>query len=575
MSIPKFSQGLLLAAALMPVAVCAQDKAVLDDYEAGTNQNKFMAYSFFYDDSKDKGSTVINSATKDGVDATGANVWKVDALKSFGEGANASTKSIKLDFTFGATKPTCGTACSYGQMAGFGTQLVAGTDAGEVIDLTTATNITFWAKASAPMMMRVEIATKPVTNFGYHLYLAALTTTWTKFTVPLVEGPDFAQPTWAATADPQVFNKAQVQKIQFAVSADDNAALLAGVVNIDDIEVNGYKWVPPEACPTCVGTVAGVGGMLSDMETAPFNKNAAGYYWYAYNDGDGRTPLPTLQSEFSEIFEGVTPDLTAITRPIFKVTPAKGAGAPATNGAYIGFTLGPTYLQGAEVIRPFVGIGTKLSDALGVTFTNMATSTGISFSYMTTATSTFEYIRVEAKANQVFGTNAGIIHSVLLPTTAGEWKEAIIPWTKFKLPNWTEVAAIPVADQALKLSAMDKIQWAVQGAPGVKGGFSVDNVRIQNHAFTGIHNTLGARANNFSVAQGLNGIQVSLRLSEQNNAATLRLLDLKGQVVATSEVRGSGIQMAQLGRANMPAGVYSVQAVVGGKVSSAAVTILP
>lgn len=574
MSMNKFTHGLMLAAVMMPVALRAQVKSVLDDYEAGTNQNKFLAYSFFYDDSKDKGATVINSATKDGVDATGANVWKVDPVKSFGEGANASTKSIKLDFTYGATKPTCGTACTYGQMAGFGTQFVAGTDAGEVLDLTSATNITFWAKADAPMIMRVEIATKPVTNYGYHLYFANLTTTWTQFTVPLVEGLDFAQPDWAAKADPQVFNKAQVQKIQFAISADDNATLKAGIVNIDDIVVNGYKWTPPEACPTCVSAVAGTGGMLSDMQTAPLNKNAVGYYWYAYNDAAGRTPAPTAQSQFSEIFEGVTADPLDITKPIFTVSPAKGAAA--SNGAYIGFTLGPTYLQGTEVIQPFVGIGTRLSDELGTTPTNLAGSTGLSFSYSTKAGSTFEYIRVEAKAIQSFGTNAGIIHSVLLPTTNGEWKEAIIPWTKFKLPNWTEVAAIPVAEQALKLAAMEKFQWAVQGAPGTTGGFAIDNVRIEGHApFAAVHNFLGARSHGFSVAQGLNGVQVALRLTEQNNFATLRLLDLKGQVVASSEVRGAGLQMSQLGHANMPAGVYSVQALVGGKVSSASVTILP
>ena len=65
-----------------------------------------------------------------------------DATKSIGEGAEGSTKSLKLEFTYGSIKPKgCAGTCAYGNMVGVGTQLVPGTDNGKVLDLTGATSI--------------------------------------------------------------------------------------------------------------------------------------------------------------------------------------------------------------------------------------------------------------------------------------------------------------------------------------------------------------------------------------------------------------------------------------------------
>jgi hypothetical protein len=416
-----------------------------------------------------------------------------------------------------------------------------------------------------------------VTNFGYHLYQAALTTSWQQYTVPLVEGPDFQQPAWAAQAAPVPFDPSQVEKIQFAISADDNPALTQGQVFIDNIVVRGYKWVPPSACMKCVGLV-GTGALLSNLDAAPKNQNAAGGYWYAYNDAEGRTVA--TQSEYSEIFEGVTANTVEPTKPTFAVSTGKGDAG--TDGALISFKLGPTYLQGTETIRPFVGIGTKVSDALGTQFSNMTGSTGISFSYWTSAASTFDYIRLEAKANQAnpaFAANAGIVHSVLLPATAGVWKTAVVKWTDMKLPDWDEVALIPIAQQALNVAAMDKFQWAVQGEPGVEGSMAVDNVKIEGltaiNPIASIRGGIGARGQGFSLTQGLRNLQVAVNLGELAQQGEIRLLNLKGEVVRKAQVAGTGMKTAELSTLNLHSGVYAVQVKVGERAMTAPVTVLP
>jgi hypothetical protein len=568
--------GFALAAALLPVGVkaAATDSAVVDDFESASNQNKFLGYSFYYNDAKDGGNTVIKSA----VAGVGTEL-KFDPILSIGEGASGSLKAAKLDFTFGATKPSCGGTCTYGPMAGFGTGFVA---EGKVIDMTGATSITFMAKASVAMTMRVEIATSTVTNFGYHLASVPLATGYTLVTIALTEGiGGVAQPSWAAAAPntPVVFDPSKIQKIQFAISQDDNLGLLAGTVFIDNIVVHGYKWVPPNACMTCPGN--GTGALLSDMEKAPANQNAVGGYWYAYNDAEGRTVAG--QADYSEIFKGVTPDSLAPTTP--KISISAGKGADASAGAYIAFKLGPQYTKvgSTEAIKPFVGIGTKVSDALLTKFSNFGTATGISFSYSTDVGSTFDYIRLEAKSNRVYS-NPGIVHAALLPTTNGLWVSVVVPWAKLLLPDWQEVALIPAAEQTLKLTEMEKFQWAVQGNPGTTGGFAVDNVKIEGMVaplpvLGGVGAVFGTAAKagkGFSVAQGLHGVQVALRLNQTEKNATIRLIDMKGNIVATQAVSGNGLQTAELGKANLPSGVYSVQVNIGNRpLPAVPVTILP
>jgi hypothetical protein len=436
-----FRQGSMALVGILAVALGAHAQtaaaSVLDNFEAGSNQNKFLGYSYFYNDATDGGTSVVTTAH------VGSKPSELLVDSTSFDAGYASTKSLKMAFTYGPNKPkSCGGTCAYGQMVGFGTQFVPGTDVatgtGTTLDITGATAITFFAKASVAMKMRVEVTTTNVTDFGFFVANVSVGTDWGPQTVMLSTGlGGINQPSWAV---PVTFDPTLVQKLQFSISADDNAGLTAGTVWLDSIVVQGYTWVPPTACMPCVGTTAATGAVLADLEpvTAPpraANQNAAGGYWFAYNEVGTRAV--TAQSQYSEIFAGVDLTNPTPTAPILVVSPAKGAAA--SNGAYIGFTLGPTYTANGSIVQPFVGIGTKFSDALDIGALDATGSTGVAFDYNTDATSTFKFIRLEAKTNQTdLGTNAGVVHSVLLPATGGTWKTAIVPWAKFSLPTgWT------------------------------------------------------------------------------------------------------------------------------------------
>ncbi len=550
--------GLLAAASLSNAQT-----SLIDNFDAGTNQNMFLGYSYFYADGADGGTTHVLTA-----DSSSNNAWLVDPAKSFDVGANGTPHSLKMSFVYGANKPISASCmCPYGQFAGFGTQVVAGTDQGAVLNMAGATSITFWAKASAAMLMRFEVATANVTDDGFYAASPepSITTTWTKYTVLFTGGlGGLVRPAWANTATPGViFDSTKVQKLQFSVSADDNTGLDSGTLWLDSIQVTGYTWVPPMACLPCVGAQgAGTGALLSDLDTPPVNENTAGGYWYAYNDAQAHVPpLATgaPQSEFSEIITGV--DNTDPVNPVLTVSPT--AGVNGTGAAYISFDLGPTFQQDdTTTIQPFVGIGTKTSDALGTVFLNVGTSTGISFDYNTDATSTFAYLRLEVKANQVLSTNVGVVHQVLLPATGGVWKSASIPWDTLKEPDWAGVVAQP-----LKTSALEHIQWAVQGAPGTTGGFAIDNVKIMG--VTTIPNINSAILPNSGTVRGLlltqgsDGIHLNYPLPDGVTSVGIRLLNLQGAVVANRNVAAHGTLQTDLNTRGLQNGIYTLQLRLG------------
>jgi len=570
-------KGSLVLAGLLTAAVSSHGQAVagavVDDFEANTNQNKFLGYTFFYNDAADGGNSIVASSTPGG-----PGELLFDPAKSTDEGAEGSDKSLKLEFTYGDTQPKgCAGTCAYGQMVGVGTEFTPGTDGGKVIDLTGATSLTFMAKASVSMIIRVEVTTKNVTDFGYFRAEPTIGPTWAPVTIMLIKDPlgGVSRPAWAEMATPDVpFDLTQVQKLQFQVSADDNPTLTAGTLWIDNIVVNGYNWVPPSACIACSGALTPkTGALLSDLEdvVAPpraGNMNAVGGFWYVYNDVSQRTaPAP---GDYSEIFQGA--DITDPLLPVFTVSAAKGANASA--GAHIGFTLGKTFEENGETIKPFVGLGTKVSDNLGVTFSNFTGSTGITFDYMTSATSTFPYIRLEAKANQVLGTNTGAVHHLLLPSTAGVWKTATVLWSQLVLPDWEGVVAAP-----LDVTKMDKFQWAVEGTPSQEGELSIDNVRITGMtAFTplevGILPRAGKNLPGLKMAQVAGRIQVAYALPAGVETAELNILDMKGSVVESRNLSRKELLQASVDTKGMRSGLYVLQVRSAKSVGSMPFTLL-
>lgn len=556
-------------------AFSAQAQALLDDYEAGTNQNKFLGYTYFYDDSKDSGNSVVASATPGLLPGE----LLYDAVKSVGEGAEGSTKSLKLEFTYGSKKPKCKPApCEYFQMVGLGTQLVPGTDNGKVIDLTTATSVSFMAKASVSMKLRVEVTTTNVTDFGFYRYEPTVGTTWGLVTFQLSTGlGGVARPGWAELQNPGVaFDKTVAQKFQIQVSAEDNPTVTGGTLLIDNIKFGGYTWVPPSACLTCVGALTPqTGTLISDLEAVVSppraeNQNLAGGFWYAYNDISARVAPPP--GTFSDIFEGAPTDpVTGL--PVFAVTPLKGANA--SGGAYISFALGQAFTENAEVIQPFVGVGTKFSNQLRTTFFNATGSTGVTFDYWTAAPAAapvigFDYLKLEMKADQSLGTNPGAVHHILLPATAGVWKTATIPYTKLVLPDWVGVTAGAVLDH----TKLDQMQWAVQGSPAATGSFAIDNVRFIGTVAVGLSPRASKNAEGLRMSQVSGRVQVAYRLPAGVDAVEFSIVDMKGAVVASRQVSGKGILEASMNTQALRSGLYVMQVSHGGMAASQSFTLL-
>ena len=574
------SMGSLILAGLLAVAASAKTQtapsALLDNFEAGTNQNKFLGYTYYYDDSKDGGNSVVASAQP----GTVAGQLLFDPVKSVGEGAEGSAKSLKLEFTFGATKPKCTPApCEYGSMVGVGTELVPGSDNGKVIDISTATSVTFMARASVSMKLRVEVTTTNVKDFGFFRAEPTVGTTWAPVTFQLEPGGigGVARPEWAEKATPGVlFDKTVAQKLQIQVSADDNATLTGGTLWIDNIVFGGYTWVPPSACLPCVGPLTPkTGTLISDLEAVvepprAANKNVAGGFWYAYNDISQRVaPAP---GTFSDIFEGAPADATT-GLPVFAVTPAKGAGA--TGGAYIKFALGQAFVENMETIQPFVGLGTKFSDNLGSVFFNATGSTGVTFDYWTEAPAAapavnFDYVRLEVKANQSLGTNPGAVHHIQLPATGGVWKTATVEWTKLVLPDWVGVTPGALLD----FTKLDQMQWAVQGSPATTGALAIDNVRFIGNVAIGIHPRASKSVQGLRMSQVSGRVQVAYKLPAGVDAVEFSIVDMKGAVKASSQVAGKGTLVASLDTQALRSGLYVMQVRHGGMAASQSFTLL-
>jgi hypothetical protein len=294
-----------------------------------------------------------------------------------------------------------------------------------------------------------------------------VTTEWTQFTIDFKDAVGFVQPSWAK---PVPFNLAVLQKLQFKISADEENPV-TGTLYIDDVEVHGYVWMPPTLCPIIGAPGTGTGALLGDLEGTMPTQNKYGEFWYAYNDAEGRT---VTAGQFSEIFGGVKVNPLDPTEVDLFI---QGNGQGGTNGAFIQFQLGPTYLEGTETIDPFVGVGTRLSDNLGLTYYNAAAdgATGVYFEYQMTGG---DFLKFEVKANQNFG-KAGIMHHCLVPpTAAGVWQSVSVKFSELFLPDWKEVKLLTAAQKVLNTMALEKFQWAVQSDAGTKGTIAVDNVYL-------------------------------------------------------------------------------------------------
>jgi hypothetical protein len=324
-------------------------------------------------------------------------------------------------------------------------------------------------------------------------------------------------------------------------------------VNIDDVSIEPYDFVPPEVCQECLTLpTPPVKALLSDFDGTDPNENAVGQYWYCYNDAENRTL--TSRTEYSDINAGVTidPALPIGASP----TIAINGNGKTGNGAYIGFLLGPTFTQSSDIIKPFAGVGTKLSNNLATEFYNAAAdgATGIMFDYKITGAN---YLRMEVVSSNDMSAS-GIVWSRLFPAGT-DWQTAIVPFDSLLLPNWDKVKQMDPATTVLKKNELKKLQWVVQDAAGKSGTIAVDNVYLIGAATI---TKLGVKVLYYKAATGLGAnlvnrsLVLTLPSSLGQHNGTIALINIKGERVAGKSISVAGGSTANLDVSRVANGMY-------------------
>jgi hypothetical protein len=529
------------AATLCMMAFNSFADAIVDDCE-GKNQNKFGYYWFFFDDSKDGGGSTLPGLTK-----TGSNY---DVVMSAGGHAG---KCLALPYKLGP-KATTGKF----NYVGCGTMLCP---EGQVLDITGATAFTFWVKSQKATVLDFIVPTKDITDYGYHHLLVSTTTEWTLATVPVA---DLKVPGWGKGG---AFSPKSVTKLQWQLHTDNVGKDSSGTVWIDDIGITGYTFIGPDQCPTCMGNPgAGTGAILTNFDVSPFNRNARGYSLFCYNDSKNHNPPVASPSDFSQILSGASIDLTDFTKdPVPEISSDTKRGYDGTQGAYLKFTLGPTFKQTGDttnIIKPFVGLGTLLSEngtTTDIYNASLDGATGIYFDYMLASSGAATELKLEVYANDF--SKAGVVHYVRLPATcaAGQtvWKGATVPFAKLALPAWEGVDATT----ALDATKMKKLQWAVQDAAGTQCELAIDNVHFLGA--TKISSTIAVKFRSIPL-KGSRGISASLvknllrvRLPAGAGAASVRLVDTRGALAAKAPCPSGGTSVLNVN--GLAGGVYILE----------------
>ena len=104
--------------------------------------------------------------------------------------------------------------------------------------MTGLQTISFWAKASEPVNLELNLHTSDIEDWSDYQIVVAVGTGWEEFEIAIV---DLEQPAWG---NPQVaLDLEKAVHLKFCIDSDytnpDN-----GTFWIDDIYLGGYEWKP-------------------------------------------------------------------------------------------------------------------------------------------------------------------------------------------------------------------------------------------------------------------------------------------------------------------------------------------
>lgn len=511
----------------------AQNIELLDDFEHEGAENYFKGYWSVNDDNSK--SPDYTGAYKDGVfedylDAGNSkitNFAKIDTIKHIYEGFDATdsilgpsgniTRTLKVGFQFGNIYPHWGMGDKqiFGCYVGFGTELVS---EGNMINLTGATHISYWAKCSDTIYANCVVATNQgrMKFFsGFYRVVHKITPTWQKFTVPLVidtAAIHLHQPKWLLDENPKhpadpgpnvikPFRVWKVTALEWELEGAGEGKHLnekwdkkAGTICIDDIEIHNFTWHPEDACMECDtiaqlfldtngGLPSGSEWITSGTEVVHFDEGA----WYAYNDAKDRIIKTTPIQHFSwlDTAGGFCSYDSTDTNQTFPIISLKGPVGPNTTvidtAPMIKYTLGPKYKKvslinplDTNIVEPFVGIGLTFVDEDSAYVYNADSVQGVYFDYKLNST-TDAYLMFSVITKQKFIAE-GAKYYVKLPATGDAWKGAVVGFDHLDLPPWDDKDTAAIYN--FRKDSILGLQWSIEGDSGNTGTIAIDNVYL-------------------------------------------------------------------------------------------------
>ncbi len=227
------TKNLLLSLLAAAAVAKAADSTLVAGFDLRTNQNMIDGFWFYLDDTGSKGNSKVNSADNTvSPPIFGDSSFSDDATKIMGA-------SARLAYTFGTTRPQCGPTCTYSPEVTMGTNFVP--TGAAVRDITGATAIGFWAKATPPVKVSIIALTKDVTDYSWARAEVSVTAEW-KYCRAALSGT--AAPVFIGTYG--TMNKknptlAQMEGFSFALQKDTNPTVTKGELLIDDLYLIGLK----------------------------------------------------------------------------------------------------------------------------------------------------------------------------------------------------------------------------------------------------------------------------------------------------------------------------------------------
>jgi len=414
----------------------------------------------------------------------------------------------------------------FAPFVGIGTNLVPDGETNAPVGFENATEMNFWAKAAdLPLSVWVFFEQSDIGWYDnwnkrkkdvFYGMWVDIRPEWTRYTIPLQASPCDAnvgildyitscqpdgllrQPNMAAEQGfIKDFDKSKIVKIGFQIQAanyvtsrtgnnnpnvENGSAGVTGYSNtlyLDDISFTGFRFVFGDMCESCVGPVGSVSAdaVRFDKFAESSAQNTLGYYWYFYDDTkietDNNVGGTSLIGNYDEK-DCNSPNID-IDAGECEAIVQRGMFYNYLSGE---FELGNNIVIDAEVVNPFVGIGTNLYDynAAPPVFydADAASVTGLYFEYRTDEAEiskiTFE---VHDQYDATGQRPAAAAYYINLPATGGEWRSATVPFSKLVqhtrweiVKNWND--ANP-DKKALNTSQLAKFRFEIKDGSGKTG----------------------------------------------------------------------------------------------------------